>query len=64
MFSTELKMIVPQLGTIRIASNEKARWLLDWSPRGREESVLSTAERLVHLGLLKDSGTKSRLNPD
>jgi dihydroflavonol-4-reductase len=35
------------------ASNEKARRLLGWEPRSNEEAILSTAESLVRLGLVK-----------
>jgi nucleoside-diphosphate-sugar epimerase len=34
------------------ASGEKARRLLGWKPRSREESILATAESLIRLGLV------------
>jgi nucleoside-diphosphate-sugar epimerase len=48
-----LRPAVPQLGTVRNASNEKARRLLGWAPRQNQEAILATAESLVRLGLLK-----------
>jgi nucleoside-diphosphate-sugar epimerase len=48
-----LQQIVPMLGKIRNASNEKARRVLGWSPRSNEEAIIATAESLVRLGLVK-----------
>jgi nucleoside-diphosphate-sugar epimerase len=53
-----VKQIIPELGKVRNATNEKARRVLGWTPRTNEESVVATAESLVKLGLLKD-GRKS-----
>jgi nucleoside-diphosphate-sugar epimerase len=50
-----IKLILPELGKIKSASNEKARRLLGWEPRSNEDSVIATAESLVRLGLLKHS---------
>jgi dihydroflavonol-4-reductase len=50
-----IKLILPELGKKKNASNEKAKRLLGWTPRSREEAILATAESLVRLGLLKDS---------
>ncbi len=54
-----VKQILPELGKFKNASNEKARRLLGWSPRSREEAIIATAESLVELGLLKDSAKKA-----
>jgi nucleoside-diphosphate-sugar epimerase len=54
-----VKLILPELGKVKNATNEKARRLLDWAPRSNEESVVATAESLVKLGLLKDSPQKA-----
>ncbi|WP_248960516.1 SDR family oxidoreductase [Sphaerisporangium perillae] len=51
-----LKLIVPELGKITNASNEKARRVLGWEPRSREDALIATAESLVRLGLLRQSG--------
>jgi nucleoside-diphosphate-sugar epimerase len=48
-----VKQIIPELGKKRNATNEKARRLLSWSPRSREDALVATAESLVRLGLLK-----------
>jgi len=45
--------IVPELGKRKNATNQKARRVLGWSPRSREESVVATAESLLRLGLVK-----------
>ncbi len=47
--------IVPELGKRKTATSEKARRLLGWATRPREEALVATAESLVRLGLLKDS---------
>jgi nucleoside-diphosphate-sugar epimerase len=48
-----VKQILPELGKAKNATNAKARRVLGWSPRSNEESVLSTAESLIKLGLVK-----------
>lgn len=50
-----VKLILPELGKRKNATGEKARRLLGWSPRSREDAIMATAESLVRLGLLKDS---------
>jgi nucleoside-diphosphate-sugar epimerase len=50
-----VKQILPDLGKVKNATNEKARRLLGWSPRPNEEAIVATAESLVRLGLLKNS---------
>jgi nucleoside-diphosphate-sugar epimerase len=54
-----LRLITPELGKEKNATNEKARRMLGWNPRSREESLLSTAESLLRLGLLKESPKKA-----
>jgi nucleoside-diphosphate-sugar epimerase len=54
-----IKLILPELGKRKNATNEKARRLLAWSPRSNEESLVATAQSLVGLGLLKDSPKKA-----
>jgi nucleoside-diphosphate-sugar epimerase len=53
-----VKQILPELGKMKNATNEKARRLLGWAPRSNEESIVATAESLVRLGLLKDSAKR------
>lgn len=45
--------IVPELGRKRNATSAKARRLLGWTPRSREDAIVATAESLVRFGLLK-----------
>ena len=40
-------------GKTKNATNAKARRLLGWTPRSNEESIVTTAESLVRLGLVK-----------
>ena len=47
-----MQPLVPTLGKIGEASNEKAKRVLGWTPRSSEESVVATAESLVRFGLL------------
>jgi len=42
-----------QLGKVRHSSGAKARNTLGWTPRGNEEIIVSTAESLIRLGLVK-----------
>ncbi len=53
IFDAELRQITPELGRYKNATNEKARRLLQWEPRSREDAIVATAESLVRLGLLK-----------
>ena len=54
-----VKLILPELGKVKNATNEKARRILGWAPRSNEESIVATAESLVRLGLLKGSPKKA-----
>jgi nucleoside-diphosphate-sugar epimerase len=54
-----IKLILPELGKYKNATNEKARQVLGWAPRSNEEAIVATAESLVRLGLLKDSPKKA-----
>lgn len=54
-----VRQIVPELGRRKNATADKAKSMLGWTPRSREESILATAESLVRLGLLKDSANSS-----
>lgn len=53
IFDPEIRSITPELGQHKHATNEKARGLLGWTPRPREDAIVATAESLVRLGLLK-----------
>ncbi|HWZ45310.1 MAG TPA: aldehyde reductase [Candidatus Saccharimonadales bacterium] len=49
------KQILPELGKLKNATNEKARRMLGWAPRSNEEAIIATAESLVQLGLLRSA---------
>ncbi len=51
-FDASLRIVVPELGEVRPASNAKARALLGWEPRSAQEAILATAESLILLGLV------------
>jgi nucleoside-diphosphate-sugar epimerase len=53
-----IKLITPELGKKKNATNAKAVRLLGWAPRSREDALAATAESLVRLGLLKDGSKK------
>jgi nucleoside-diphosphate-sugar epimerase len=59
MLDPTVQQIVPELGKVKNGAGEKARRLLGWSPRSREDAIVATAESLVRLGLLKDSAKKA-----
>jgi nucleoside-diphosphate-sugar epimerase len=48
-----VRQILPELGKKKNATNEKARHMLNWTPRSVEDSIVATAESLLRLGLLK-----------
>jgi len=48
-----IKQVLPELGKMKNGTNEKARRLLGWAPRSREDALAATAESLMQLGLLK-----------
>jgi nucleoside-diphosphate-sugar epimerase len=54
-----IKLILPELGKPKNATNEKAKRLLAWESHSNEDSIVATAESLVRLGLLKDSQKKA-----
>jgi nucleoside-diphosphate-sugar epimerase len=55
LFNAQARETLPELGKTKNATNEKARRLLGWTPRPREEAIVATAESLARLGLLKES---------
>lgn len=48
-----MKAIVPLLGVNLNATSEKAKRLLGWNPRSREDAIVASAEGLIRLGLVK-----------
>jgi nucleoside-diphosphate-sugar epimerase len=53
LFDAPVRQIVPELGTRKNGSSEKARRLLGWQPRSREDAIVATAESLLALGLVR-----------
>ena len=56
---SSLRQVATELGTVKNATSEKARRLLGWAPRSREDAIVATAESLLRLGLLKESGRRA-----
>jgi hypothetical protein len=54
VFDKSIGLVVPELGKMKRATNEKAKRVLRWAPRLNEEAVIATGESLVRLGLLKN----------
>ena len=52
-FNPEVRSLTPELGRRKDATNEKARRLLGWAPRSREDALVATAESMGRLGLLR-----------
>ncbi|MBO0719543.1 MAG: aldehyde reductase [Blastocatellia bacterium] len=50
-----VRQILPELGKIKNATNEKARRILSWTPRSNEDALVATGDSLLRFGLLKDS---------
>ena len=50
-----VRQIIPELGKRKNATNAKARNMLGWSPRSREDAIIASAESMLRLGLLKES---------
>jgi nucleoside-diphosphate-sugar epimerase len=55
LFDPAVRQILPELGKTKNGSGDKARRLLGWSPRSREDAIAATGESLLRLGLLKES---------
>jgi nucleoside-diphosphate-sugar epimerase len=53
LFDPGVGTVALQLGQKKDATNEKAKRLLGWEPRSREDAIIATAESLVKLGLVK-----------
>jgi hypothetical protein len=51
-----VQQIVPELGKVKNATNEKAWRMLGWAPRSNEEAIVATAESLVRLTFNRNPG--------
>lgn len=54
-FDPSVGQILPELGKSKNATSEKARRLLGWAPRSREDALVATAQSMLDLGLLKET---------
>ena len=45
------RQVLPELGKAKNATSEKARRLLGWSPRSREEAILASVESMARLSV-------------
>lgn len=52
-FNAQARTVAPMLGINRNLSTEKARTVLGWQPRSKEEAIMATAECLVTFGIVK-----------
>jgi dihydroflavonol-4-reductase len=52
IFNPLAREAVPRLGIKANASNEKARRVLGWTPRSREDAIVASGESLIALGLI------------
>ncbi|KRC82516.1 SDR family oxidoreductase [Sphingomonas sp. Root241] len=52
IFNPLAREAVPRLGIKASASNEKARRVLGWTPRSREDAIVASGESLIALGLI------------
>jgi nucleoside-diphosphate-sugar epimerase len=53
------QQILPELGRVKNGTGDKARRLLGWAPRSREDAIAATGESLLRFGLLKDGAKKA-----
>lgn len=59
MRDPQLKQLIPELGRAKNGTGAKAKGLLGWAPRSREDAIVATAESLIRLGLLKGRAQKA-----
>ena len=52
-FNPSIRAVLPNLGIIINSSNQKAKDILDWKPRNREETIIETAKSLIEHDLIK-----------
>jgi nucleoside-diphosphate-sugar epimerase len=53
IWNAAARATLPELGKVKNATSEKARRMLGWAPRSREDAIVASAESLLRLGLLK-----------
>ena len=55
IFDGSIKLVLPELGKPKNATSDKAKRVLGWQPRSKEDAIMGTAESLIALGLLKST---------
>lgn len=53
LFDPDVAMIIPELGSRKAMSNDKAKRLLGWQPRSNVDALVASAESLFEFGLVK-----------
>lgn len=53
MFNRTIRQVVPELDNVKYLTNAKAKRLLGWHPRPKEETLIETADSLLRLQLIK-----------
>ncbi|MEP6766054.1 MAG: aldehyde reductase [Gemmatimonadaceae bacterium] len=48
--------LLPELGKVKNATNQKAKGVLGWAPRSPEDAIVATAESLMEFGLIEAKG--------
>jgi nucleoside-diphosphate-sugar epimerase len=52
LFDPNVRSIIPELGYAKITSNEKARRVLNWTPRDSTEAIIAAAESMMQRRLI------------
>jgi nucleoside-diphosphate-sugar epimerase len=60
LFNPAARQILPELGNFKSATNEKARRVLHWKPKSNAESLIATADSLVRLNLIRNTGDRTK----
>jgi nucleoside-diphosphate-sugar epimerase len=53
LFNPLVRQLLPEIGKWKNGTSEKARRVLGWTPRAREDAIVATGESLLRLGVLK-----------
>lgn len=52
-FSPTVRQLLPELGKVKNATSAKAQRVLGWTPRSSEEAIVSAAESLLRVGVVR-----------
>ena len=53
IFSDELRSVAAELGLVKLVSIDKARRVLDFSPRTSEEAIVAAGQSMIATGLVQ-----------